>query len=285
MQAATPNDTFDSTNTSSDKVIDEDMEETMHIIAHASTHNGNTFLSAIASATRDIPGNPKSSNSTSPTNDRNVDNLYREKHFNSETIKNEATTFLKIAREVIEKHFKNWTHDLLYYMVGSEREPVQKFCCWLLNMDHKNLKKYHSSVHKQEIDLDDFFRYLFPLELRERNEQIRQNIKTKFNDYENTFRKIAMGEYLWESSDDDVIKLRRWFENYVVPHGHHTHLVEAFVREASLCAATNRDETLRSLFAICRSFLHYDLNTDIREAEQDRIRKGNRFRAEGVQGS
>ena len=37
-----------------------------------------------------------------------------------------------------------------------------------------------------------------------------------------------------------------------------------------MCAATNRDETLRSLFALCRSFLHYDLLTLI-FVKQNRI--------------
>ena len=50
-------------------------------------------------------------------------------------------------------------------------------------------------------------------------------------------------------------------------HGSHIHLVVTFVREASLCAATNRDETLCSFFAVCRSVNHYDLNMEISENE------------------
>ena len=65
--------------------------------------------------------------------------------------------------------------------------------------------------------------------------------------------------------------LQKWIAQYIAAHGIHTRLVEAFVREASLCAATNRDETLCSFFAICRSANHYDLNIDISESEKDRV--------------
>lgn len=111
-------------------------------------------------------------------------------------------------------------------MIASEKEPAQKFCCWLLELDHSHIKSYHSQEHLKNIDLDNFFAFLFPPDKNERNEEMRQRINQKLQLHTATVRKIA--------------------------------LVEAFVREASLCAATNRDETLRSYFAVCRSVNHYD---------------------------
>ena len=105
--------------------------------------------------------------------------------------------------------------------------------------------------------------------------------------HKSAIRRIALGEesVFEDSSDEDILILQKWIAQYIAAHGIHTHLVEAFVREASLCAATNRDETLRSFFAICRSANHYDLNIDISESEKDRVRKGNSFRTKGVHGS
>ena len=172
-------------------------------------------------------------------------------------------------------------------MIASEKEPAQKFCCWLLELDHSHIKSYHSQEHLKNIDLDNFFAFLFPPDKNERNEEMRQRINQKLQLHTATVRKIALGEQnaFDDSSDNDILKLQKWIGQYIAAHGSHTHLVEAFVREASLCAATNRDETLRSYFAVCRSVNHYDLNMLISENEKDRVRKGNSFRTKGVHGS
>ena len=101
--------------------------------------------------------------------------------FGRDTIDNEGNYFINIVLEVFRKHFLYWTEDLLYYMIGTVKEPARKLCCWLLELDHSNIKRHHSKEHSQQIE----------------------TLKTYFYFY---------------------------------------------VREASLCAATNRDETPCSFF-------------------------------------
>ena len=67
-------------------------------------------------------------------------------------------------------------------------------------------------------------------------------------------------------------------------HGEGVEKIEAFVRESSLCAATNCDETLRSLFALSRSIQHYELNIEISESEINRVRCANASQPKGRYG-
>ena len=112
------------------------------------------------------------------------------------------------------------------------------------------------------------------------NQKLRDAMKHKLNPHLGAIRKITSAEYKLESEDTEIKKLRIWIEKYIAPHGHHTHLVEA-----SLCAVTNRDEPLHSIFAINRSEMHYNLNTEIRDSEKDRVRRGNAYESAGVHGS
>ena len=79
--------------------------------------------------------------------------------FGRDTIDNGANYFINIALEVLRKHVLYWTEDLLYYMIGTEKEPARKFCCWLLELDHSNIKRYHSKEHSHQIDLEDLFSF------------------------------------------------------------------------------------------------------------------------------
>ena len=164
----------------------ESVNEEIMSLLNASDNDGNTFLSVIASAT----GKSSSGNNTTSNQSKH----FQVTTFGRDTIDNEANYFINIALEVLRKHFLYWTEDLLYYMIGTEKEPARKFCCWLLELDHSNIKRYHSKEHSQHIDHEDLFSFLLPPDNQKRNEALRHQINDKLHMHKSAIRKIALGE-------------------------------------------------------------------------------------------
>ena len=71
---------------------------------------------------------------------------------------------------------------------------------------------------------------------------------------------------MWVSTDDDVIALRTFVKQAVLPTPSNTQFVELCVKEGLYIGATNRCEATRSVLAIIRTYIISESNKCAREA-------------------
>jgi hypothetical protein len=192
----------------------------------------------------------------------NLRNLSEEKKLKQ---KRKSEAFLDEAITSLDNHYLRWCNELISAALGGEA-PLANVVVRILLKHHlwdtpssQIDAKYFSTDHKWHLDLLDFASF------------VRKNYTREVEMDETTKRLahvIATGRFDIRMNDEQILtqndtvaaKLRHHFCNCYLPLASNSQFVEAGVKEAKIVSTTGRNEELRSVYAICLSFLFGKLN-------------------------
>jgi hypothetical protein len=187
----------------------------------------------------------------------NLQNLSVEKR---QKQKRKSEAFLDEAITSLDNHYLRWCNELLSAALGGEA-PLAKVVARILLKHHLPATpssqidaEFFSKDHNRHLDLLDFAtfvrkNYTREVEIDVTTKRLAQVIATgRFDIWTND-------EQILTQNDFEAAKLRDHFCNCYLPLASNSQFVEAGVKEAKIVSTTGRNEELRSVYAICRSFL------------------------------
>ena len=176
--------------------------------------------------------------------------------------KRKSEAFIDEAIVSLDKHYLRWCNELLTAALGGEA-PLGKIVARVLLNHHlpdnpfeQNQIDVHfySEDHDRHIDLLDFASFVRKNYLQ-RGRETEMEANTRL-----LAQLVATGVDIWKEDDNGNVTendaaLRDHFCSFYVPLASNSQFVEAGVKEAKIVSTTGRNEELRSVYAICRSFL------------------------------
>ena len=156
------------------------------------------------------------------------------------------------------KHFNQWIESpLLPLTLAGEDFSAQALAQYImselgdpLTSQAQLVSSYYSEIQNAEIPLIpmiDFFTTNLDKE---------QFLKSNFISlHRNGISKMAMGESIWssESKSNDIKYFRKYCQYTYLPHPSNNQIVEAGVKDVSLCRNSGRGERLSSMLSFYRS--------------------------------
>jgi hypothetical protein len=191
--------------------------------------------------------------------DTNLNNFSNEKKARQ---KRKSEAFIEEAIVSLDKHYLRWGNELLTAALGGEA-PLGKVVARVLlnhhlpenpNEENQVAVGHYSKDHDRHIDLLDFASFV---RLSYTRRETEMDPKTK-----SLAELVARGVDIWKEEDGvltqndaTIVTLRDHFCSVYLPLASNSQFVEAGVKEAKIVSTTGRNEELRSVYAICRSFL------------------------------
>jgi hypothetical protein len=190
---------------------------------------------------------------------QNLEHLSEEKKGKQQK-KSEA--FFEESITSLDNHYLRWCNELLPAALGGEAPFAKIVARVLLNHhlpDNPNEQnqidvEYFSKDHDRHVDLLDLASFIRENYTRETEMEEATKVLAQV---------VATGVDIWKEDAEGVLtendsaaaKLRDHFCNCYLPLASNSQFVEAGVKEARIASTTGRNEELRSVYAICRSFL------------------------------
>jgi hypothetical protein len=128
--------------------------------------------------------------------------------------------------------------------MGGDNLPAQAFPSWLREESYSGPASYESRTHDTTLEVGDMISYITahvsPAELR---------LRRFYQDHQSAIVIKAAGSSVWDDVGTNILEIQNIIKNKWFGLPSHTQFVEGGVKEAKRCAATNRNEQMRSSLA------------------------------------
>jgi hypothetical protein len=188
--------------------------------------------------------------------------------------------FFEVALNTFDSNFHQWLTDNLQLTMGGDNLPAQAFASWLRGEEYSGPASYESRTHDTTIEVGDMIAYLTahvsPGEMR---------LRRFFQDHSSAIGMLAAGDSVWgDVRSSDVLAFRKFIKQKWFGLPSHTQFVEGGVKEAKRCAATNRNEQMRSSLATQRCLSVHAPHSTAKESRRTRELRGNASMTAGLAG-
>eukprot|EP00978_Attheya_sp_CCMP212_P006532 scaffold15109_cov63-Attheya_sp.AAC.2 len=197
--------------------------------------------------------------------------------------------FLRLAREILEKHFDLWVNEYIFFALFSEANTAQVVSQFLLGQEAHGFAENgmcESNIHGQTISLTHLRSFL---EERCKTDKlaIRMSVHLAPLQMQGGIKAIADGMDMWATPCPmRLAPSKMHYKECFAALATNSHMAERGVKASNFCTLTNRPEYLSSAYGTARSGLVEPIYLQARShKEKDtRTRLGNRHVLSGTVG-